>query len=160
MKRMIAILIFAALILSGCNNNEIQEKNVVIEELRREIEALQNEIAYRDVIIAESEPQEEKSVQDAQREEFLEWQEEHFRRVREDLMSRPDLIPFEGVHGGMPGFYYEEHIHVEWGHVLAYAEDGHFAAYLVLTYLEEDGEIIWDLFAYSMIDGLGFRPIE
>ncbi|MCL2697751.1 MAG: hypothetical protein FWE74_06695 [Oscillospiraceae bacterium] len=171
MKKRIMVLIIAALLVSGCNKGQeelqaaddllevIQNQNDIIDGLRQQIDMLQDEIAIRDDIIKENNQQEEKSQQDIQLEEFLKWQEEHFKRVRENLMSRPDLIPFEGVHGGMPGFYYEDKIYIDFDYVFAYAEDGHFATYMVLKYHEEDNTIFWELVAYDLFDGLGFRLV-
>ena len=49
--------------------------------------------------------------------------------IKEDLMARNDLIPFEPVMGGTMGFYSKEDIHLlEDNKVLAYFEDGLSAA--------------------------------
>jgi oligoendopeptidase F len=154
-KKVIAILMIAAFSLSGCNqvpdetNDEIEEKNAVIAELQRRIDILEYELYIHRNIGEEREWQEEKTDQELQFEEFQKWQAAYFQRVREDLMLRSDLIPFEEGYGAWR--FFEEHIHVAHGYVFAYADDGHFAAYMVLAYLEEDGDTFaWDLIAYGM----------
>jgi hypothetical protein len=163
-KKVIAILIITAFSLSGCNqvpdktSNEIEEKNAVIAELERRIDILEYELYVRRNIDEDREWQEEKTDQELQLEEFQKWQAEFHQMLRTDLMSRSDLIPFEWVSGGAPGFRYENNIHFEMNYALAYADNGHFAAITVLTYvLEEDETITWELAAYDLFDGLGLR---
>ncbi|MDY0408190.1 hypothetical protein ACFFIS_11235 [Virgibacillus soli] len=67
--------------------------------------------------------------------------------VRKDLMSNPDIIPYEGVLGGTMNFYSEEDIIVlshEW--VFASFEDGHNMGFALLKYTIENGKIVkWEL---------------
>jgi len=64
--------------------------------------------------------------------------------LREDLMARKDLIPWEGVLGGamsIPGpesiWFFAPH----WA--LAYVEDGHIAGYLLFRFRLLGGRIEW-----------------
>jgi len=64
--------------------------------------------------------------------------------LREDLMARRDLIPWEGVLGGtmtIPGpesiWFFAPH----WA--LAYVEDGHIAGYLLFRFRILGGKIEW-----------------
>ncbi|MGI6554257.1 MAG: hypothetical protein ACOX2P_02430 [Bacillota bacterium] len=64
--------------------------------------------------------------------------------IKEDLMARNDLIPFEPVVGGTMGFYSKEDIHLlEDNKVLAYFEDGHIGGKMTLKYEINDGHIEW-----------------
>lgn len=63
-----------------------------------------------------------------------------------DLQDREELIPFEGVLGGVMNFPDPHWIHVltpRW--VLAYFEDGHVAGEAFLEYRIENGRITWKL---------------
>ncbi len=71
--------------------------------------------------------------------------EDPVTQIREDLASRPELIPFESKLGGTMGFYHPEDIVIlsrRW--VLARFEDGHVTGQIVLAYeVLPGGEIQW-----------------
>lgn len=73
--------------------------------------------------------------------------QEESRRLKQDLVERPELIPFEGTLGGTMGFYDPENIYVlsdKW--VYARFEDGHIQGGMLLEYsLGPDGEISWQV---------------
>lgn len=61
--------------------------------------------------------------------------------IAEDLLTRTDLIPYEGILGGTMGFN-EDYIYVlthNW--VIASFDDGHTGGYLLLRYTINDGSI-------------------
>ncbi|MBD3274453.1 MAG: hypothetical protein GF372_04040 [Candidatus Marinimicrobia bacterium] len=66
--------------------------------------------------------------------------------LKADLVTRADMIPYEGTLGGTMHFY-EEMIYVLTGRwVLAYFEDGHRAGYMLLEYdVNAAGEITWNV---------------
>ena len=66
--------------------------------------------------------------------------------LKTDLMTKSDMIPYEGTLGGTMHFY-EEMIYVLTGRwVLAYFEDGHRAGYMLLEYdVNTGGEITWNV---------------
>lgn len=72
--------------------------------------------------------------------------------VARDLLSRPELIPYEGTLGGTMGFYSEENIEVLNEHwVFAQFEDGHVQGSMVLEYsLGNDGELRWTVLAAEL----------
>ena len=63
----------------------------------------------------------------------------------EDLRAHPELIPYEGIHGGTMAFYNPTAIRVltrRW--VLAAFDDGHIGGYLLLSFeVSEDKTIKW-----------------
>ncbi len=63
----------------------------------------------------------------------------------EDLLNRPELIPYEGVLGGTMGFYTEDNIRVLDNHwIYAHFEDGHIGGAMLLAYRKRaDGQIEW-----------------
>jgi len=64
-----------------------------------------------------------------------------------DLLSRDDIIPYEGVLGGTMSFYTPQNIHVispRW--VFAYFEDGHIRGEMLLEYsIDNYGNISWNV---------------
>ncbi|MGC9490232.1 MAG: hypothetical protein ACP5CD_03285 [Thermovirgaceae bacterium] len=67
-------------------------------------------------------------------------------RVLEDLLSRRDLLPWEGVLGGTMKIHRAQDVWFfgpSW--CLAYVEDGHIGGYLLLSYKIRETEIEWDL---------------
>lgn len=68
-------------------------------------------------------------------------------RLINDLLDRPELIPFDGVLGGTMGFYTPDNIYIlsaRW--VYARFEDGHIGGEMLLEYrIEIDGEISWNV---------------
>jgi len=70
-----------------------------------------------------------------------------------DLISHPELIPYDGVLGGKMGFYYPDEIRVltdRW--VLAGFDDGHINGYMLLSYSIDNGKISWKVID-SYLDG-------
>lgn len=64
--------------------------------------------------------------------------------IKSDLMSKPELIPYEGVLGGTMGFYSEDEILIlPGGWVYAIFEDGHINGAVILTYTVDEGVITW-----------------
>ena len=64
--------------------------------------------------------------------------------LRLDLMRRPELIPEEGVVGGVMAFRENAIWILPGGHVWALADDGHIEAVLLLRYeVGASGEIAW-----------------
>lgn len=66
--------------------------------------------------------------------------------LRNDLISRGNLINLKGVLGGTMGFYLPEAIHIlnsRW--VIAYFEDGHIAGAIFLKYKVNEGVISWEV---------------
>ncbi len=72
--------------------------------------------------------------------------------VARDLLSRPELIPYEGTLGGTMGFYSEENIEVLNEHwVFARFEDGHVQGSMVLEYsVGNNGELRWTVLAAEL----------
>ena len=72
--------------------------------------------------------------------------------VVDELLTRPELIPYEGTLGGTMGFYSEENIQVlndQW--VFARFEDGHVQGSMLLEYtFGVDGELRWTVLAAKM----------
>jgi hypothetical protein len=72
---------------------------------------------------------------------------EPVNQLRDDLISRPELISRPGVHGGTAGFYFRDGIHIlntSW--VFAYFEDGHVDGALLLRYsVGRNGSISWEV---------------
>lgn len=72
--------------------------------------------------------------------------------VVEELLQRPELIPYEGTLGGSMGFYSEENIHVlndQW--VFARFEDGHIQGSMLLEYsVGVGGELRWTVLAAEL----------
>ncbi len=68
-------------------------------------------------------------------------------KIKQDLISKPELIPEEPVLGGEMGFYSEENIHLLTDKLaIAYFEDGHIGGYAVLSYdLSDPNEISWQV---------------
>lgn len=76
--------------------------------------------------------------------------------VKADLLSRPELIPFQGVLGGTPAFLPEETRILSEDWVYTRAEDGHIAGYILYRYrIGDDKSITWSLVGYDT--GEGFR---
>ena len=73
------------------------------------------------------------------------------RSIRENLLHKPDLIPFKPTLGGKMHFF-KEGIQIltdPW--VLAYFEDGHKAGYLLLQYsVHPEGVISWKILDAQM----------
>ena len=81
--------------------------------------------------------------------------------VKRDLMKRPELIPVEGILGGVMNFYSEELIFVTHRYVFAVADDGHFCVYMILTYnISEAGDIEWKLLAYAFDNDEGLILVD
>jgi len=74
-------------------------------------------------------------------------QQERSARLVNDLLSKPELIPFSGTLGGTMGFYSPENIYVLSDHwVFARFEDGHTGGSMLLEYrLDDAGEIHWEV---------------
>jgi len=67
-------------------------------------------------------------------------------RVLEDLLSRRDLLPWEGVLGGTMKIQRDRDVWFfgpSW--CLAYVEDGHIGGYMLLSYKIRETGIKWDL---------------
>lgn len=66
------------------------------------------------------------------------------KMLREDLMSKPDLIAYEGIHGGTMRIYSEDQIILLPGnYVMAVFEDGHIQGGMLLEYSVKEGVISW-----------------
>lgn len=64
--------------------------------------------------------------------------------LRTDLMSKNELIAFEGIHGGTMRIYSEDQIILLPGnYVMAVFEDGHIQGGMLLEYSVKDGVITW-----------------
>jgi len=65
--------------------------------------------------------------------------------ITSDLLTRNDLIPYEGVLGGTMSFYSPQNIHIlspQW--VFAYFEDGHIRGEMLLEFsVDNEGVINW-----------------
>lgn len=67
------------------------------------------------------------------------------KMLRDDLMSKPDLIAYEGVHGGTMRIYSEDQIILLPGnYVMAVFEDGHIQGGMLLEYSVKNGKITWN----------------
>ena len=67
-------------------------------------------------------------------------------KLREDLVTHKELIPYSGVLGGTMEFYSKEKIKIlSGGLVLAPFEDGHIGANLLLAYRIKGGKINWQV---------------
>ncbi len=63
-----------------------------------------------------------------------------------DLAERPELIPHEGVHGGVMRFVPEESVVLNARWVWAAYEDGHIRGTLLAEFrIDEQGEIEWEV---------------
>ncbi|SCZ10613.1 hypothetical protein [Alkaliphilus peptidifermentans] len=63
--------------------------------------------------------------------------------IVEDLRSKPELIPFDGVLGGTM-FFHEEVLILTHNWVFASFEDGHIGGYMILEYsFDEEKDIQW-----------------
>jgi hypothetical protein len=71
--------------------------------------------------------------------------------LKNDLMSRPDLIPTQPPYPHMAQFYfYRALVHIS-GYAFAIAEDGHVTVYMVFRHdTNADGSIEWTLVAYDV----------
>ncbi|MGC9371930.1 MAG: hypothetical protein ACP5DY_01270 [Thermovirgaceae bacterium] len=66
--------------------------------------------------------------------------------VLDDLLSRRDLVPWEGVLGGTMKIHRGQDVWFfgpSW--CLAYAEDGHIGGYMLLSYEIEETKVEWKL---------------
>ncbi len=67
--------------------------------------------------------------------------------LQEDLISKPELIPYDPELGGKMGFYEADKIIIlneKW--VYAPFEDGHIGGYMLLNYdIDNEGNIDWDI---------------
>jgi len=72
--------------------------------------------------------------------------------IKADLMSHPELIPYEGVLGGRMGFYSKDNIRIIYDRVFTYFDDGHIGGFMVLEYkVAPYGKISWKVL-YSYLD--------
>jgi hypothetical protein len=72
--------------------------------------------------------------------------------IKADLMSHPELLPYEGVLGGRMGFYSEKDIKFIYDSVFASFEDGHIGGFMVFKYkVSSGGKISWKVL-YSYLD--------
>ena len=82
-------------------------------------------------------------------------------RIAADLQAHPELIPFEGVLGGIP-YFYDITLLGNWenngsGFVHALAEDGHWCGEMIYSFLfNEDGSITWKLLASRLMGELEY----
>jgi hypothetical protein len=64
-------------------------------------------------------------------------------RIIKDLLSKPELIPFEGRLGGSMGFYQEDNVYIlSDSYVFARFTDGHVQGSMVLEYEMRPGNAI------------------
>ncbi|MFW5801414.1 MAG: hypothetical protein ACOCVC_05245 [Spirochaeta sp.] len=79
--------------------------------------------------------------------------EDYTRRLKQDLMGKPWIIPYDGVLGGTMGFHTVENIFIlseRW--VYARFEDGHIAGDMLLEYrIHSTGEIVWEILHSSLL---------
>ena len=71
----------------------------------------------------------------------------------ESLVSRRDLIPWEGIHGGTMKIYDPSgvwFIGPRW--CIAWVEDGHMGGYMLLRFQEDDGKPQWQLLDSELSD--------
>ena len=71
----------------------------------------------------------------------------------ESLVSRRDLIPWEGIHGGTMKIYGPSgvwFIGPRW--CIAWVEDGHMGGYMLLRFQEDDGKPQWQLLDSELSD--------
>lgn len=111
-------------------NKEIKSKDSTIKELTKKIQDLNSEIEKKDEII-KSLPKLDEIMLDNLKDKGI----DDPIKIKEDLMKRSELIPYEGSLGGTMSFFSTEHIYVfsdKW--VLAYFEDGHTPGYILLRY--------------------------
>lgn len=70
----------------------------------------------------------------------------------ESLRLQAHLIPFDGVHGGTPGFYDKKDFYLlnhRW--VLVGFEDGHYYGQMVLSYdVSRDGRVAWEVVSSTL----------
>lgn len=117
--------------------SRLQQKN---EENTAELTRLESEIQKRDERI--------KTLPQLEQPMLLRLQSKGFKgeqnEIVSDLMKHSELIPYEGVLGGIMGFYDEKSIYVlsdQW--VLASFSDGHSGGYMLLKYDWNKGEFFW-----------------
>jgi len=72
-------------------------------------------------------------------------------QLKEDLVNRDDLIPFEGVLGGTMRIYSMDQIRILPGrYAFAVFEDGHIQGFLILQYEVKDEQISWNIIESSL----------
>jgi hypothetical protein len=65
------------------------------------------------------------------------------QQLRQDLISKPALIPFPGVLGGTMSFEEPYIVLLKPPYVFAAFDDGHIVGHMLLSYTVEDGKIEW-----------------
>lgn len=65
------------------------------------------------------------------------------RQLRQDLISKPGLIPFPGVLGGTMSFEEPYIVLLKPPYVFAAFDDGHIVGHMLLSYAVKDGGIEW-----------------
>ncbi len=71
---------------------------------------------------------------------------EPIKQIKEDLMSKPEIIEIKGIKGGKIDFYDSRNIYIlnsKW--VYAFFEDGHIAGSVLLEYTINNGKINWQV---------------
>ena len=71
---------------------------------------------------------------------------EPIKQIKEDLMSKPEIIEIKGIKGGKIDFYDSRNIYIlnsKW--VYAFFEDGHIAGSVLLEYTINNGKIKWQV---------------
>ena len=72
--------------------------------------------------------------------------EDPVNNLRDDLMSHPELIPYEGVLGGTMGFFRSRIALLSLRWVYAEFEDGHIGGRCLLEYdVAPGGKITWSV---------------
>jgi len=74
--------------------------------------------------------------------------------IKADLISHPELIPYEGVLGGRMGFHSEKDLKIIYNWVFASFEDGHIGGFMVFEYkVSSVGKISWKVLYSYLNDG-------
>jgi len=165
----LAVVWLLSLILTGCTSSDpsdINDCQKTIDEQAQTIQNLEKMIEDQaDAMIKLNQTIEnlEQQAADKQDSDVYTSSQLPFNttadKIREDLRSHPELIPFEAVLGGTNAY---EIIHVmSREYVYTVASDGHIGADMVLSYqISGDGKIAWKVLVYDLHDGNGMQVAE
>lgn len=138
MKRVVFIIlsIFTLIGFTACSSAEVKRLELELSDAREQIALLQNKL------------------NDAPENSADEKGEEENAEIIQDLLRHKELIPFEGVLGGTPGFYKESIIICKNnntnGYIFVVADDGHVSADMLVSFSKGTGDFItWNLIAYN-----------
>ena len=132
----LVLLVMLIGMLSGCAQDTNKQQTDRIAKLEQQVAALESENASLKAQNLATATEEEKEA------------------LREDLISRTDLIPVEAVLGGTMRYYPDEIVLFGENYAYAYAEDGHVSVEMIFSYIQtDDGAVDWQLELYNTGNG-------